>query len=178
MLRACTGSITKQLQTVCILLIYIWNLSRIWCKYHTSISTQFYLKSSCSKFMEEANDGTHHIKTSQWPRFLYDLVIPYNPEHQDCGLFHGPIVTPCARHIWTPPPTHPHILTTLLPCLSPAPCDSHILTFAPCIHCPPLCIHVFPVHDIHVSWHPLLPHLLLTSPVLLWLMLHIHVTQW
>jgi hypothetical protein len=42
--------------------------------------------------MEKVNDGTQRIKTSRWPRFLYDPAIPYDPEHKDRGLFRGPIL--------------------------------------------------------------------------------------
>ena len=61
-----------------------------------SITVEFahnvYFKWSHREFMEKANDGTHLIKTSWWPVFLYDLAIPYDLEHKDCRLFCGPIL--------------------------------------------------------------------------------------
>ena len=56
------------------------------------------------------------------------------------------------------------ILTPLLPHLSPAPRNSHILTFDPCIHHLPSHAHMFPMCDIHASWCLLFLHWHLTLP--------------
>ena len=64
-----------------------------------------------------------------------------------------PVVTPCTRHIRIPPsPCVFRILTTLLPCLSPTPCYSCILTFVPAHRCcPPSCIHASGCMSLHAS---------------------------
>lgn len=54
--------------------------------------------------MENVKDGTCRIKTSGWPKFLYDLVAnPYDPKNKDQGLFRGPLlvrvsVSACGCH--------------------------------------------------------------------------------
>lgn len=50
------------------------------------------IEQTCSKFMEKVNNGSHRIKTSGWPRFLYDMAIPYDRKNMDQGLFRGPIL--------------------------------------------------------------------------------------
>jgi hypothetical protein len=39
--------------------------------------------------MAKVNDGTIRIRAAEWPAFLYDQKIKYNPEYEDTGLFRG-----------------------------------------------------------------------------------------
>ena len=89
----------------------------------------------------------------------------------------GGVVTPCAKHIWIPPSPHvSHIPTTLLPCLSPTPRYSCILTFVPmCCHHPPSCITLHIMVPLLPHWHSTLPYPPLTPLVSSWHMSCIHV---
>lgn len=43
--------------------------------------------------MENVRDGTYRIKTSGWPRFLYDLAAnSYDLKNKDQGLLRGPLL--------------------------------------------------------------------------------------
>jgi hypothetical protein len=54
--------------------------------------------------MDKVKDGTCRIKTSGWPRFLYDVAGNYyDPKNKDRGLFRGPVlvrvsVSACGCH--------------------------------------------------------------------------------
>lgn len=55
--------------------------------------------------MEKVNDGTYRVKTSGWPRFLYDLeASPYDPKNKDHGLFRGPVLVRVS--LWPTVVTH------------------------------------------------------------------------
>ena len=39
--------------------------------------------------MEKVNNGTIRIRASEWPSFLYDNSVEYDPNNEEDGLFKG-----------------------------------------------------------------------------------------
>lgn len=62
-------------------------------KFRVFIDMSSVTEATCSEFMEKVNDGSHRVKTSGWPKFLYDLeATPYDPNNKDRGLLRGALL--------------------------------------------------------------------------------------
>ncbi|KIL66690.1 hypothetical protein M378DRAFT_74929 [Amanita muscaria Koide BX008] len=56
-------------------------------------------------FMEKVLTGETKIRDKDFPSFLYDETIPYDPHNKDEGLLQGHVLIRAYRHIITGPKT-------------------------------------------------------------------------
>ncbi|KIL55570.1 hypothetical protein M378DRAFT_28536, partial [Amanita muscaria Koide BX008] len=59
----------------------------------------------CRTFMDAVLNGEMKIKDKDFPSFLYDEDIPYDPHNKDAGLLKGHVLIRAYRHIITGPRT-------------------------------------------------------------------------